>query len=528
MADTRGVLDEARPSCKRCEKAGYSCAGYERKLEMRFHTFADQTEPAVSPSTKTSKDVPLTTTGDFPENLVLRSNNSPPSSSSIPQELSFVAFRDNIQFSYLFDNFVWSSYGSPWLQMAAEGKLDALSLEACRAFSLSIFGRHHRQAEIEVTGAVHYDKTVRALSTRLSNVGAPGSENLIVPIMILLMHSSSTPDPQASAFHIQGLLKLIQICGPERFATGPLRFAFESCRATLVTISLITRTRTFLEQPEWLSEPWATCGEYNKNPQNRLVDILVHVPGFLQDQAQLEQAPSEQFRLELIQRIEYQIAKAHNWRWQWEEMNPTVAWEVDPETLPADRTLLSSQPRPVRKVLVFSSFTKAAELSLYNAILLFLLGLLWTLKPPEGESPPSVRLPCSSSSQSASSSALFLPGDVDSLVEPAIEICRAFEFQLLASKNSRDSALFWLFPLGLASKALEDNVDYLAWIKNMLDASQVTRGYGTGGNTFGFGFYRLPKIRRKRSNERPFIEPPYDSDSVRQLSEGSSSPDEFV
>ncbi|EXJ53397.1 uncharacterized protein A1O5_13386 [Cladophialophora psammophila CBS 110553] len=526
MADTRGVLDEARPTCKRCEKAGYACAGYERKLEMRFHTFADQADPAISASTKTSKDPPLTT-GGVPENLVLKSNDSLGSSSSMPRELSFVAFRDNIQFSYLFDNFVWSSYGSPWLQMSAEGKLDALSLEACRAFSLSIFGRHHRQAEIEVSGAIHYDKTVRALSSRLSNVGAPGSENLIVPIMILLMHSSSTPDAQASAFHIQGLLKLIQICGPERFAAGPLRFAFESCRATLVTVSLITRTRSFLEQPEWLSEPWAMCGEYNKNPQNRLVDILVHIPGFLQDQAQLEQAPSEHFRLELIRRIEYQIARAHNWRWQWEEMNPTVAWEVDPETLPPDQIL--TQPRPVRKVLVFSSFTKATELSLYNAILVFLLGLLWTLKPPDNDSPsPARQSQSQSQSQSHSSSALFLPGDVDSLVEPAIEICRAFEFQLLAVKSCRDSALFWLFPLGLASKALEDKIDYLAWIKSMLDASQVTRGYGTGANTYGFGFYRLPKIRRKRSNEHPMIQPPYDSDSVRQFSEGSSSPEQFV
>jgi hypothetical protein len=100
-----------------------------------------------------------------------------------------VAFRDDVQFSYLFDNFVWSSYGSPWLQMAAAGRLDALSLEACRAFSPSIFGKHHHQRDIEVSGAMHYDHTVRALSSRLSLVGSPGSEGLIVPITVLLMHS---------------------------------------------------------------------------------------------------------------------------------------------------------------------------------------------------------------------------------------------------------------------------------------------------------------------------------------------------
>lgn len=127
-----------------------------------------------------------------PQTLVLRSNDGqPPAPGPLPPELSLVAFKDSIQFAYLFDNFVWSGYGTPWLQMSAEGKMDALSLEACQAFSLSIFGRHHHQPDIEVSGAIHYDKAVRALSSRLCHVGSPGSETLLVPIMILMMHSVS-------------------------------------------------------------------------------------------------------------------------------------------------------------------------------------------------------------------------------------------------------------------------------------------------------------------------------------------------
>ena len=198
-------------------------------------------------------------------------------------------------------------------------------------------------------------------------------------------------------------------------------------------------------------------------------------------------------------------------------MNPDVAWEVEPEMLPTEQVLTGH--RPIRKVLLFSSFSKATELCLYNAILLFLLGLLWTLRPPANSSPEPIRL---------SQSCLYMPGDVDSLVEPAIEICRSFEFQLLSVKENRACALFWLFPLGLASKALEENTEYLAWIRGMLDASQVTRGYGTGGNTYGFGFYRFPKIKRRRSPERPMIQTQYDSDSVRQISSGSSSPEDFA
>jgi len=348
-------------------------------------------------------------------------------------------------------------------------------------------------------------------------VGAPGTESLIVPIMILLMHASSTLDRQASAFHVQGLLKLIRFCGPRRFTTDPLRQAFESCRATLITVALITRSRSFLEQDEWLRKPWSACGENNKNEQNRLVDILVHVPGFLEDQAQLECTPSEYLRLDLIQRIEAQLAKAYNWRWRWEETNADVAWEVEPEILPPN--LILQHHRPIRKVLIFSSFSKATELCLYNAVLLFLLGLLWTLEPPPCSSYEPMRL---------SQSSLAMPGDVDSLIEPAIEICRAFEYQLLNVKQSRDSALFWLFPLGMASRALEDDLEYMAWIRDMLDASQVTRGYGRGDNTYGFGFYKFPKVRRRRSLGRPMIQPQYDADWVRHVSDGSSSSEDFL
>ncbi|KAK5219624.1 hypothetical protein LTR72_008008 [Exophiala xenobiotica] len=560
--------DESRPTCKRCEKAGYVCLGYDRKLEIRFHTF-EGSESAGNPaasaavSAKMTKHAPLSTTTVQQQNLVLRSNQGRPTPATVPRELSLVAFRDDVQFSYLFDNFVWSSYGSPWLQLAAAGRLDALSLEACRAFSLSIFGKHHHQRDIEVSGAMHYEHTVRALSSRLSHVGSPGSEGLIVPITILLMHSSTTPDPQASAFHIQGLLKLVQICGPKRFAVDPLRLAFESCRATLITIGLITKTRGFLEQSVWIDEPWSVCGQENKSSQNQLVDILAYVPGFLEDQARLDEqwprpSTSEgfRFRLDLVQRIEYQVARLYNWRWHWEEINPHSVWEVDPESMPSHHFFAAHRPRRIRKTLIFSTFSKAIEISLYNAVLLCLLGLLWSLQTPidedehehDEDSPSSIEL--LSQTTTSTSTPLHLPGTVDSLIEPAIEICRAFEFQLLNVKNtstSTSTALFWLFPLGLASKVLEDNAtrEYMAWIKDMLDSSQITRGYGaTGGqntNTAGFGFYKFPQINRRRRRrrrargaahshadahctvQRPMIQPQYDSETLKRYSDSSST-----
>ncbi|KAK5459552.1 hypothetical protein LTS15_003681 [Exophiala xenobiotica] len=373
------------------------------------------------------------------------------------------------------------------------------------------------------------------------------------------MKQSTTPDPQASAFHIQWLLKLVQICGPKRFAVNPLRLAFESCGATLITIGLITKTRSFLEQSIWIDEPWSVCGRENKSSQNQLVDILAYVPGFLEDQARLDEqwprpSTSEdfRFRLDLVQRIEYQVARLYNWRWHWEEINPYSVWEVDPaETIiPSHHQFLTTAtaicgPRPIRKTLIFSKFSKAIEISLYNAVLLCLLGLLWSLQPPLDEdedededehSPSPSPLQELSQTTRTTTNPLHLPGAVDSLIEPAIEICRAFEFQLLnVKKNTSTSstALFWLFPLGLASKVLEDNAthEYMAWIKDMLDSSQITRGYGTTGqNTAGFGFYKFPQINRRRRRargaahahrtvQRPMIQPQYDSDTLKRYSD---------
>ena len=277
-----------------------------------------------------------------------------------------------------------------------------------------------------------------------------------------------------------------------------------------MTVALITKTRSFLESSEWLLEPWAEIGAANKNFQNQLVDILVHIPGFLQDQGELEQSFDAELEQSLTRRVEFQVERLFQWRWRWEESNLNAVWEIEPDQLSTETPL--SSMRPAGPVLMFSSFTRAAEISLYNAVLLCLLGLLWTLKHSEESTPSPV---------AETTSPLNLPTDVTSLTEPALEICRTFEYQVAhASKNSA-SALFWLFPLGLASKVLEDDPTMMRWIKSMLETSQITKGYGTGANTYGFGFYKFPAIKRRKADIKPLIQPYYRREIVHRILEGS-------
>lgn len=207
---------------------------------MRFHSFASL--EGVTKSKRTSA------TANFDVGSHGRTSSAP-----LPPAVSLVAFRDNIQYAFLFSNLVWCHYGSPWLQESAKGRLGVVALEACQAFSLKVFGQHHHLTDIEIDGAQHYGNAVRKLSSRLTTAGNLGPEHLLIPIMILLLHSvsqasrrahkgrcradhakSTANNAQASAVHLQGLIQLLQICGPEPFAEEPLRGAFESCRAIMV------------------------------------------------------------------------------------------------------------------------------------------------------------------------------------------------------------------------------------------------------------------------------------------------------
>lgn len=249
---------------------------------------------------------------------------------------------------------------------------------------------------------------------------------------------------------------------------------------TQITVGLITKSETFLESEPWRVEPWSDFPSNEKTLQNHLVDILAFVPGFLHDQMQVDLTKSHNDREQLIKCVQEKLDALFKWRYHWNRAHANVTCELDTNAFPASRSL--STYRPFQTVLVYSSFTRATEISLYNAVLICLLGVLWSFKPPAAKQPAFCH------------SILTLPHEVTSLRDPAIEICRTFEFQLAMVKQSHESTLFWLLPLGLASRILEDDIRISSWIKDMLDSSRVTRGYGTGASTYGFGNYKFPKI----------------------------------
>ena len=176
-------LDEGRPTCERCSKTGYTCAGYERPLEFR-HTSAASFILSNKCHGTSEENMPTqaTSTAVAPRpNLV-----------SPPPELSLVAFREVMCSAFLVANFVWRTYGTPWLEMAAKGDLGQLSLDASRALSQTNFGNAHHHEAIKIDGMIQYSKVLKALAPQLSDPRRPGVEELIIPVMMMLIHAVST------------------------------------------------------------------------------------------------------------------------------------------------------------------------------------------------------------------------------------------------------------------------------------------------------------------------------------------------
>lgn len=294
-------------------------------------------------------------------------------------------------------------------------------------------------------------------------------------------------------------------------------------------------------------------------------------------------------RTELCARIAVQLEKLYAWRWDWQRqyghhvsLNP-AGWDPDSAAAralggPASDSTYASRLEFTRPVL-------ANDIMLYNSVLMWLLALLWKLeplrageiiggcarraRPPTTPVPPPPTFPSASpacysqgsrgSSTASSSPAasslspggargssrassptsslsfhpLRAPGALRSIRDPAVEICRAYEWQSRHHGHHQQQTCLYLFPVGMARCVLEgpgggdgrvpeerpsssssssssssystttssddddddddDDVGvYGAWIRAMLDANPATRGYGRGGNSnnvAGFGAY---------------------------------------
>ncbi|KAI1410080.1 hypothetical protein F5Y13DRAFT_76739 [Hypoxylon sp. FL1857] len=501
----RVKCDEAKPQCYRCIKAGFECLGYERATQWR-HTSV----------------TPLPTSQlHMPEFMGLA--QPIPMSFAPAQGLNLVAFEGDMCTAHMFGNFIWKSYGTLWLDRAAEGKLGILSLDAVKALARLNFGLCNRVQDLQLQGAALYGKCLRVLAEELGKDGSAVHDNrtLVVPILVLMMVSTIQADRTAAFFHLKAIAKVLMLCGPEAFQQQPLRNAFEAARATLLVPSLFSKRRTFLEEPYWQDVPYA-LDPSAKPEQSQLLDIFVTIPGFLEESGRINNMthlrddlidPSLVFneqlslRADLCRNVASQLEKLYRWRWSWQRKFGQYVtinkheWQGSPSPKASSFT---SNPGDVGH-LQFSRPVYADDITLYNAALMWLMTLIWKLQPFQAASiirgcarcaASSSTSPCYSpplSSHNISFEPLSWPGAALSIREPAIEICRIYDWQCRHHEQHGsfgDQTCMYLFPMGMARAVLDPDPDYRKWIDSMLDLNPITAGYGRGGGSIvGFSSF---------------------------------------
>ncbi len=300
-----------------------------------------------------------------------------------------------------------------------------------------------------------------------------------------------------------------------------------------------------------------------KRPQSHLLDMLVTIPGLLEEERQLNDGDvysiddyiSPGFissrlihkRRMLCRRITDQLEELYRWRWDWQRKNgrrvtasSQSTWKPDD---PAWSVLGASTTSKRSSRLFFACPTYANDIMLYNAVLMWLFALLWKIEPA---SAASIIEGCASRAAAAAAAAnhavgdddptisktsylhkagdsdarpcptsfepLDRPGDTVSIRGPAVEVCRAYDWQRTqhhgrktppasassssssSSSSSGDQICLYLFPVGMARGALDDDSRAREWIRDMLDSSPVTRDYfWAGNNVAGFRAYVTPE-----------------------------------
>ncbi|KAF7555111.1 hypothetical protein G7Z17_g2456 [Cylindrodendrum hubeiense] len=398
----------------------------------------------------------------------------------------------------MFSNFVWRSYGALWLDQAAQGRLGGLALDATKALAKANFGRLNHKSDIELEGVTQYGQCLKTLAADLGK-SMTSVQDLLVPILVLMMHAASHVDRIGAMFHLKGIARLLHLCGPEAFQRQPYLNAFEAARSTLLIAGLVGKQRLFFDDIKWRTVPWALSPS-SKTPQSELLDILVVVPGILQDHAAAEKAGAldDYLHLEIAERVQDQLIQLYQWRWRWQtDSGDQVAVDSSKTWQPngSAATILGSigTSRHLDR-LRFGKFVAAIEIMLYNATLMWLLALLWKTDPLGAgiriEVCATAAMPVDDEArQYTSFEPLRRPGASLTVRDPAMEICRAFEWVSRHHSRSKEPSFLYLFPMGMAMSVLAEDPEGKRWAQALLEKSPITANYARGDNPAGFGFY---------------------------------------
>jgi hypothetical protein len=215
----------------------------------------------------------------------------------------------------------------------------------------------------------------------------------------------------------------------------------------------VQKRSLFLETDDWKSIPWTHTP---KTTQDRLLDILVHLPSLLERITSQVGYAARDTRFELVEKIESLRRELVNWRWAWENLYPNSVREkrvnlnLSDLNVPCFRDLLST-------ALEFDNPNRAAELLTYNAAMIELELLRCAVSDEEVHFHTSIpdlnghstRGTVSDGSRKTASTYLLMPNELEFLWQPAIEALRILALMRKRFSVGDVESFLSLSPIGI-------------------------------------------------------------------------------
>ena len=436
------------------------------------------------------QSVPVTTP------LTLR--RSPPKVSDPESELAFCrqlglsGISENVYLSYLLNRFIATgveyqdfSTNRAWMVVCLSRQEEyPTAALALKCLATSFFGRKHRQDSIMTEGTKSYGQALLALRQTLQDPIQAWTFDALAATTALSHYEYLTfTTRQGWIQHAQGVAKLIEMRGPERFQQWPDRAILEINKLILIAQSLAARKRSFLEKEEWRNVKGAD--ETEKHFTSSLIDIFAKLPGIVETIQGFESGTMDPAQAtDDFEATKIKLSTLMQELEDWYNMFALKFGRVALET-PAE---LGSGITDDAEGPVFSKLLDFAHLEIANAFTnhhaIKIAALEWQQK-----------LADLSWQRGADHEGML---EIPAAAELALDICRSVEY-LLRPAHSQAGAFYMLMPARMAYFALPKSSREAQWLARVLETVAEKSGFEMARNVLDNIPIRKVKIIGGRS-----------------------------
>ena len=492
--------DEVRPYCDRCRKANLQCDGFRQTL-----VFVDETR-------QTFHRLGPLQTGPSATSLAMRQSPrqlSPDFASELAfcRQVGLSAIYEDVYVSHLLDKFFAtgvdyedSFVNRSWMvSCLSRPKEYPTATLALKCLAASFFGRKHSQDSILHDGARSYGQALLALRRTLQDPVRAWSFDALAATTALNQYEHLIfTSRQGWIQHAEGVGKLIEMRGPERFHKWPDRAILEVNKTILIARSLAARKRTFLEEERWrrIHGPREVD---EKHYASSLNDIFAKLPGIAETIQDIESSTVD--LAQVIDKIEVTTIKIANLIQELEDWYVRFTLKFGRVALetPVERRcgIASDMEGPL-----FDTCFEFASLEIANAFVNHRAIKIATLEWRQ-------KLANLSWQRGADHEGML---EIPAASVLALDICRSVAY-LLQPAHAQAGAFYIMLPARIAYFALPKGSREAQWLAKMLDNAADMSGFEMARNMLN----NIPVRKRKVFDGRNVLKySPAASDSATE------------